>query len=89
MSGAEDISNLKNSLRIVEGIVDVRVSPSDSVIHVEYDSNTVGVRQVLKTIEVHTAIHVCFRITLHVSCKGRSASFINYLYMYVATPLAV
>ena len=56
MSGTEDINNLKNSLRTVKGIEDVRVSPSDSVIRVEYDSNTVGIRQILKTIEVHVHI---------------------------------
>ena len=53
ISGAEDINNLKNYLGMIEGIVDIRVLPSDSLIHVEYDSNTVGVRHILKTVEVY------------------------------------
>lgn len=60
MNGAEDINNLKNYLGMIEGIVDIRVLPSDSLIHVEYDSNTLGVRHILKTVEVfaHVYIHV-------------------------------
>lgn len=60
MRGAEDVNNLKNSLKMVEGIAEVRVTPSDSVIHVEFDSNSVGVRHILKTIEVQMfMMHMC------------------------------
>ena len=52
MKGAEDINNLKSYLRLLEGIVDVHVSPSNGVIRVEFDSACVGVRHILKTIEV-------------------------------------
>lgn len=73
ISGAEDINNLKNYLGMVEGIVDIRVLPSDSLIHVEYDSNTVGVRHILKSVEVcaHVHVHVCYAYTC------------IYMYMYV------
>ena len=54
LKGAQAIYTLKTSLGEVEGIVDVKVSPSDSVVQVEFDPRTVGVRHVLKNIEVRT-----------------------------------
>ena len=58
ISGAEDVQNLKNTLRIVEGITDVTVLPSDSLVRVKFDSTTVGVRQVLNIIKV-LLLYVC------------------------------
>lgn len=52
MKGAQAINDLKTSLTMVEGIVGVKMSPTDSVVEVEFDSRTVGVRHVLKNIEV-------------------------------------
>ena len=52
INGAEDIRNLKNKLEDLKGVVDVKVTPSDSVIRVEFDSNTVGIRNVLESIKV-------------------------------------
>ena len=45
INGAEDIRNLKNKLEYLQGVVDVRVSPSDSVVRVEFDSSTVGIQE--------------------------------------------
>ena len=52
INGAEDIRNLKNKLEDIKGVVDVRVTPSDSVVRVEFDSNVVGIRNVLENIKV-------------------------------------
>ena len=61
MKGAQAINDLKTSLRMVEGIVGVKMSPSDSVVEVEFDSRTVGVRHVLKNIEVY--LYMCDQIS--------------------------
>lgn len=50
--GDEDISNLKTSLTMVEGVADVCVSHSDGVIEVEFDASSVGARKILQTIQV-------------------------------------
>lgn len=54
--GGENISNLKTSLAMMEGVVDVCVSPSDGAIEVEFDSRSVGVRHILKEIEVRYTV---------------------------------
>ena len=41
------------------GVVDVRVEPSNSLVIVEFDSNTVGVRNILKNIEVIGILICC------------------------------
>ena len=64
LKGAQAVDILKTSLEMVEGIVDVKVSPSDSVVQVEFDPSTVGVRHVLKNIEV------CTNKILDKACKG-------------------
>ena len=52
INGSEDMNTLRTCLRLIQGVVDVRVEPSNSLIIVEFDSNTVGVRGILKNIEV-------------------------------------
>ena len=77
VSGAEDVHNLKNTLRMVEGITDVTVLPSDSLVRVSFDSSTVGVRQVLNIIKVflhskcihetvHLRLHTCTCICMYI-----------------------
>ena len=62
------MQNLKNTLRMVEGITDVTVLPSDSLVRVKFDSTTVGVRQVLNIIKVF----------LHFICIHETASTFTY-----------
>jgi Cu+-exporting ATPase len=71
LKGAQAVDILKTSLEMVEGIVDVKVSPSDSVVQVEFDPSTVGVRHVLKNIEAvgHDAVLIPSDPTLHFSQK--------------------
>ena len=45
--------SLRTSVEMVEGVASVRVSPSDSVVQVEFDPRAVGVRHILKNIEVY------------------------------------
>ena len=51
------MSSLKTSLAVIEGVVDVCVSPSDGAIQVEFDSSSVGVRYILKAIEVSYTLY--------------------------------
>ena len=64
INGAEDVRNLKNKLEYLQGVVDVRVSPSDSVVRVEFDSSTVGIRNVLKSIKVQISIFNAPKLSL-------------------------
>jgi Cu+-exporting ATPase len=84
LKGAQAVDILKTSLGMVEGIVDVKVSPSDSVVQVEFDPSTVGVRHVLKNIEAvgHDAMLIPSDPTLHFSQKRtlrRSVAFMHML----------
>ena len=62
--GAEEMRSLRTSVEMVEGVASVRVSPSDSVVQVEFDPRAVGVRHILKNIEVCMhALTLCVKIT--------------------------